>query len=88
VLEPMRRDSALAVAIAAALAAERDPTAIVLILAADHVLREPGAFIAACREAATFAAEGRIVTLVSVPRRRPPITATYGRAQNSTAARR
>ena len=62
VLEPMRRDSALAVAIAAALAAQRDPTAIVLILAADHALRKPGAFIAACREAATFAAEGRIVT--------------------------
>src|SRR6516225_3341529 len=62
VLEPMRRDSALAVAIAAALAAERDPTAIVLILAADHVLRKPGAFIAACREAAVAAAEGLIVT--------------------------
>ena len=62
VLEPMRRDSALAVAVAAAFAAERDPAAIVLILAADHVLQEPGAFIAACHEAASVAAEGRIVT--------------------------
>ncbi|MGA8699765.1 MAG: sugar phosphate nucleotidyltransferase, partial [Xanthobacteraceae bacterium] len=62
VLEPMRRDSALAVAVAAAFAAERDPAAIVLILAADHVLREPGPFITACREAASVAAEGRVVT--------------------------
>ena len=62
VLEPMRRDSALAVAVAAAFVAERDPAAIVLILAADHVVQKPAAFMAACREAATIAAEGRIVT--------------------------
>ena len=62
VLEPMRRDSALAVAIAASLAAARDPAAIVLILAADHVLRDSDAFIKACAEAAAVAAEGRIVT--------------------------
>jgi mannose-1-phosphate guanylyltransferase/mannose-6-phosphate isomerase len=62
VLEPMRRDSAMAVAVAAAFAAQRDPAAIVLILAADHVLQEPEPFIVACREAATVAAEGRIVT--------------------------
>jgi mannose-1-phosphate guanylyltransferase / mannose-6-phosphate isomerase len=62
VLEPMRRDSALAVAVAAALAAERDPTAIVLVLAADHVLRDSDPFIKACGEAAAVAAEGRIVT--------------------------
>ena len=62
VLEPMRRDSALAVAVAAALAAERDPTAIALVLAADHVLRDSEPFIKACSEAAAVAAEGRIVT--------------------------
>ena len=62
VLEPMRRDSALAVAVAAALAAERNPTDIVLVLAADHVLRDSESFVKACREAATVAAEGRIVT--------------------------
>jgi len=62
VLEPMRRDSALAVAVAAAFAAHRDPTNIVLVLAADHVVQEPEPFIASCREAAIVAAEGRIVT--------------------------
>jgi len=62
VLEPMRRDSALAVAVAAALAAQRDPAAIVLVLAADHLMRDSDPFITACREAAALAAEGRIVT--------------------------
>ena len=40
----------------------RDPAAIVLILAADHVLRDSDAFVTACAEAAGVAAEGRIVT--------------------------
>ncbi len=62
VLEPVRRDSAMAVAVAAALAGQRDPEAIVLILAADHVVRNSAAFKNACREAATAAAEGLIVT--------------------------
>jgi mannose-1-phosphate guanylyltransferase/mannose-6-phosphate isomerase len=62
VLEPMRRDSAPAVAAAAALATERDPQALVLILAADHVVRKEAEFRSACREAAETAAQGRIVT--------------------------
>src|ERR1700722_14876413 len=40
VLEPIRRDSAMAVGVAAALAAARDPAAIVIVLAADHVVRD------------------------------------------------
>src|SRR3954471_16236251 len=47
VLDPARRDSGPAVAVAAALAAQRDPAAIVLVLAADHVVRKPDAFLAA-----------------------------------------
>jgi mannose-1-phosphate guanylyltransferase / mannose-6-phosphate isomerase len=62
VLEPMRRDSGPAVAVAAVLAAERDRNALVLVLAADHVMRKPDAFRDACRQAAAAAAEGRIVT--------------------------
>jgi mannose-1-phosphate guanylyltransferase/mannose-6-phosphate isomerase len=62
VLEPIRRDSGLAVAVAAAFAVERDPTATLLILAADHLVQEPEPFIAACQEAVAVAAEGRIVT--------------------------
>jgi Nucleotidyl transferase len=40
VLEPMRRDSGPAVAVSAVLAAERDRDALVLVLAADHVIRK------------------------------------------------
>jgi mannose-1-phosphate guanylyltransferase/mannose-6-phosphate isomerase len=62
VLEPMRRDSAMAVGVAAVLAAARDPASTVIVLAADHVVRDPDAFARACLEAAAAAAGGRIVT--------------------------
>jgi mannose-1-phosphate guanylyltransferase/mannose-6-phosphate isomerase len=62
VLEPIRRDSAMAVGVAAVLAGARDPAATVIVLAADHVVRDPDAFVRACREAMAAAAGGRIVT--------------------------
>jgi mannose-1-phosphate guanylyltransferase/mannose-6-phosphate isomerase len=62
VLEPSRRDSGPAVAVAAALAAKRDGDATVLVLAADHVVRKTEEFHAACRAAAAAAAKGLIVT--------------------------
>ena len=67
VLEPMRRDSGPAVAVAAVLAEERDPEALVLMLAADHVVRKPDEFRQACRCAAGAAIAGRIVTFGIVP---------------------
>jgi len=67
VLEPIRRDSAMAVGVAAALAAARDPASIVIVLAADHVMRDPDAFARACREALVAAADGRIVTFGTPP---------------------
>jgi mannose-1-phosphate guanylyltransferase / mannose-6-phosphate isomerase len=62
VLEPMRRDSGPAVAVAAVLSAERHADAITLVLAADHVVRKQAEFLKVCRQAASVAAEGRIVT--------------------------
>jgi len=62
ILEPSRRDSGPAVAIAAELVSRRDPGAIVLILAADHVIRDREAFLAACRDALPAAQSGQIVT--------------------------
>jgi mannose-1-phosphate guanylyltransferase/mannose-6-phosphate isomerase len=44
------------------LAGLRDPAAIVIVLAADHVVRDRDAFARACRAAAAAAADGRIVT--------------------------
>jgi mannose-1-phosphate guanylyltransferase/mannose-6-phosphate isomerase len=63
VLEPSRRDSGPAVAVATVLASERDPEALVLVLAADHVIRKLADFRDACQCAAQTAALGRIVTL-------------------------
>jgi mannose-1-phosphate guanylyltransferase / mannose-6-phosphate isomerase len=67
VLEPSRRDSAMAVAVAATVATQRRPQARVLVLAADHVVRNAEALEDACREAAKAAAEGLIVTFGITP---------------------
>lgn len=61
VLEPAPRNTAAVGAIAAAVAAEIDPDALVLLLPADHVITDPAAFRAAIARAAPFARE-RIVT--------------------------
>lgn len=63
VLEPVRRDSAAAVAVGALAALRRDPKAIVLVMAADHLVQDPAAFVESCREAAQAAAQGYIMTL-------------------------
>src|SRR5262245_58213156 len=61
-LEPERRDSGPAIAAAAVLARQRDPKAIVLTLAADHVILDAELFRAACRAGRDAAAAGHIVT--------------------------
>ena len=62
VLEPVRRDSGPAVAVAAALASRRDPAASVIVLATDHIVRKPVEFLGACRNASDAVTSGRIVT--------------------------
>src|SRR5207302_536630 len=68
-LEPMRRDSGPAIAAGAAFAQTRDAEAVVLALAADHVVRDADAFIAACRHGLVAAESGRIVTFGVKPER-------------------
>jgi mannose-1-phosphate guanylyltransferase/mannose-6-phosphate isomerase len=68
-LEPMRRDSGPAIAAGAAFAQTRDSEAVVLALAADHVVRDVPAFLAACREGLAAAESGRIVTFGVTPER-------------------
>src|SRR4030088_1592192 len=68
-LEPMRRDSGPAIAAGAAFAQTRDSDAVVLALAADHVVRDTLAFVAACREGLAAADAGRIVTFGVEPER-------------------
>ncbi|SFV09281.1 mannose-1-phosphate guanylyltransferase / mannose-6-phosphate isomerase [Methylobacterium sp. 174MFSha1.1] len=66
-LEPCRRDSAPAVAVAALHAAARDPQALVLILPADHAVGDDAAFVQAARAARAGAMAGHIMTLGITP---------------------
>ena len=62
VIEPARRDSAPAIAAATEIAAARDPQAVVLALAADHIIPDVEAFHATCHAGRAIADTGRIVT--------------------------
>lgn len=62
-LEPEGRDSAAALAAAAAWVARRDPSAILVVVSADHHVPDAEAFRSACRQAVEAAREGGIVTL-------------------------
>ncbi|MDE2577565.1 MAG: mannose-1-phosphate guanylyltransferase/mannose-6-phosphate isomerase [Hyphomicrobiales bacterium] len=67
VLEPVRRDSGPAVAVAAEIAARRKPDTVVVVFAADHVVRDRKELIRLCRLSAEAAKEGAIVTLGITP---------------------
>jgi mannose-1-phosphate guanylyltransferase / mannose-6-phosphate isomerase len=62
VIEPVRRDSGPAIAAATAIAATRDPRAVILALAADHIILDVEAFRATCVAGRAAAEAGRIVT--------------------------
>lgn len=59
ILEPAPRDTAAAIAAVAAARAAEAPDELVLVLPADHVIEDPGAFQAACARGADAAAGGR-----------------------------
>lgn len=62
VIEPLRRDSGPAIAAATAVAAKRDPQAVILALAADHIILDLEAFRATCLAGRAAAEAGHIVT--------------------------
>jgi mannose-1-phosphate guanylyltransferase / mannose-6-phosphate isomerase len=68
-LEPVRRDSGPAITAGAVFAEMRDHEAIVLALAADHVVGDTAAFLAACRQGLVAAASGHIATFGVQPER-------------------
>lgn len=70
VLEPVRRDSAPAVATATELALARDPDAVAGVFAADHVVQDGALFVRACGQAGQIAARGVIAT-IGVPPSHP-----------------
>jgi mannose-1-phosphate guanylyltransferase / mannose-6-phosphate isomerase len=63
VLEPVRRGSAAAVAVATELAVQLSADTVVAVLSADIVFADVGGFIECCRRAARAAGAGHIVTL-------------------------
>jgi mannose-1-phosphate guanylyltransferase/mannose-6-phosphate isomerase len=67
VLEPVGRNTAPACALAALLTLEEDPDALLLLLPADHLIRDLPAFLAAVDIAATAAAQGHLATFGITP---------------------
>jgi mannose-1-phosphate guanylyltransferase/mannose-6-phosphate isomerase len=68
-LEPLRRDSGPAIVAGAVFACARDGDAIVVALAADHVVTDPAAFAKTCAAAREAAQDDRIVTFGVRPTR-------------------
>lgn len=67
VLEPMGRNTAPAVAVAALLALKTDPDAVLLVLPADHIVTDVDAFAATVAQSLPLAEAGRLVTFGVVP---------------------
>ncbi len=67
ILEPVGRNTAPAVAIAALRAVKVDSEAVLLVLPADHVILDTAAFVEAVQEALPLAEHGHLVTFGIVP---------------------
>jgi mannose-1-phosphate guanylyltransferase/mannose-6-phosphate isomerase len=67
ILEPEGRNTAPAVALAAIQALAGDPEALLLVLPADHLIRDVDAFVAAVGKAVPLAQQGRLMTFGVVP---------------------
>lgn len=68
-LEPIRRDSGPAIFAGAAFASRRDGDAIIVALAADHVVTDSGAFAEVCNKAREAAQDNQIVMFGMRPTR-------------------
>jgi len=66
-LEPVGRNTAPPALMAALIAHERDPEALVLLLPSDHLIGKEDVFLAAVRQAADAARSGQIVTFGITP---------------------
>ena len=67
VLEPMGRNTAPAAATAALMAAAVNPQALMLLMPADHIIRDRDSFLRAVARAAAAAEEDRLVTFGITP---------------------
>lgn len=67
ILEPVGRNTAPAVTVAALTALREDPEALLLVLPADHRIGDPARFHEALRQASVLASTGYLVTFGIVP---------------------
>jgi mannose-1-phosphate guanylyltransferase/mannose-6-phosphate isomerase len=67
VLEPVGRNTAPALTVAALMAARRQPDTLLLALPADHFIGQVGAFVETLARGARFADRGKLVTFGIVP---------------------
>ncbi len=67
ILEPVGRNTAPAIALAALAAAETNPEELLLVMPSDHVLKNPQAFREAAQHGAEAARSGKLVTFGIVP---------------------
>ena len=82
ILEPSRRNTAPAAALAALILMRSDPDVVMLLAPSDHVIAKPEAFLAAIPIAAEAAAMGKLVTFGITPDRP---AAGYGYIQKGDA---
>jgi len=88
IIEPVARNTAPAIAAAAALLRERDPDAVMLVLPSDHIIRDLPALSAAIAAAAKAADAGCLVTFgitPTAPETAMAISAAARRSRASTA---
>jgi mannose-1-phosphate guanylyltransferase/mannose-6-phosphate isomerase len=69
IVEPVGRNTAPAIAVAAHRLLERDPEAVMAVLPADHVVANPEAFLRCLSRAEEVARQGFLVTIGLMPRR-------------------
>ncbi|MCL7945135.1 mannose-1-phosphate guanylyltransferase/mannose-6-phosphate isomerase [Marinobacter sp. ATCH36] len=67
ILEPAGRNTAPAIALAALTARQKNPEALLLVLAADHTISDPDAFRDSVKSAVPLANEGELLTFGIVP---------------------
>lgn len=67
ILEPTGRNTAPAIALAAHLSVKTDPDSILLVLAADHLIKKTENFHLAVQQALPYACENKLVTFGIVP---------------------
>jgi len=69
--EPMRRNTAMAIAYAAARISSEDPDAVMVVLPADHVISDGRAFRAAIRKATCAAQKADVLVTLGIEPKRP-----------------